>query len=138
MPINNIRDLYHNLNFICKQAEWMICLVICIIVSDVTTWRYHVRLRDLAIFCGGSYFIVTFSLFLVYIFDTTNILYELIILSVGAIVFFATGIDSIVYIVDDPRGYVGDLLISGFAVACAVIMLIDWIYLFKKIRKKPT
>ncbi|KAK9681352.1 hypothetical protein QE152_g38384 [Popillia japonica] len=61
-------------------------------VSQLKSPLYHLRARDLVLVCSVGYFIITFLLFLVYIFENMNILYELITIFAGAILFLVTGL----------------------------------------------
>lgn len=101
-------------------------------MSDQNTSFYDLRARDLVIVAAGGFFIVTFSLFLIYIFDESNVLYELIVIFTGAILNLVAGILCIIHFADDTKNRTNTLIVAVFTLACGVIMLVDWIFLIKK------
>ncbi|KAK9681345.1 hypothetical protein QE152_g38383 [Popillia japonica] len=146
--MKSAKELFRNINFVFKLVEWILCLIMCVFGDDLDD---NFRLRDLVLASSAAYFIITFSLFLVYIFENTNILYELIAIFVGAILLLVTGLCCIIYHYShSARDYEysdGKMLIvhrsdkwykwippisSIFAIACGVVMLVDWLFLFRK------
>ncbi|KAK9681346.1 hypothetical protein QE152_g38382 [Popillia japonica] len=129
--MKSAKELFNNINFVFKLVEWILCLILCVFVGDLNTSYYHLKARDLIVVASAGYFIITFTLFLIYIFDNTNILYELITIFVGAILFLVTGLLCIIHYSDGKdRGTT--LVVAIFAIACGVVMLVDWLFLFKK------
>lgn len=120
--------ILEDINFIFKIVEWVLCSLTCLVMMNPRALAKRRNFRDVVLVTSTTYFIITFTLFIVYIYDESNVLHEAIILIPGAAFALVSRLMCAIYFSMYERDYT--LLAAAIMMlTCGVIMVVDFIYL---------
>ncbi|KAK9729893.1 hypothetical protein QE152_g15678 [Popillia japonica] len=132
--VKRLKELIEDINFIFKLVECICCVATCIAVFNSSNVFYEKNLRDLLLDVAAGYIIMIACLFVLYIFEGTNTMIEMIILASGVAVNILAGSLCLVQFDDDNKVKMNYFIVAAFTFTTGIVMLADFGFLIKNKR----